>query len=103
MGVLARRGSLEVMYILDFFLDTPIKYLNKWIKKNRILLISLLSTFRKTLWRFNFVVVILNIPWAIFLFVRFILTCVFHVVGRTFENNFKNFNPIFIERKRLGK
>lgn len=39
-----------------------------------------------------------------FLFIQpILLTCVFHVAGRTFENNFKNFNPIFIERKRRGK
>lgn len=94
MGVLTRFGSLEVMYIFEFLPRYPDQIFEQ---------MDLEESYFIDIITFNFPNVILNIPWAIFLFVRFILTCVFHVVGRTFENNFKNFNPIFIERKRLGK
>lgn len=103
MGVLARFGSLEVMYIFEFLPRYPDQIFEQMDLEESYFIDIITFNFPKTLWRFNFIVVILNIPWAIFLFVRFILTCVFHVVGRTFENNFKNFNPIFIERKRRGK
>lgn len=94
MGVLARHGSLEVMYIFEFLPRYPDQIFEQ---------MDLEESYFIDIITFNFPKNSLDIPWAIFLFVRFILTCVFHVVGRTFENNFKNFNPIFIERKRLGK